>query len=82
MSGPGAEASRCSPAGIAAELPGLVNAASPDGRLSLNSQGRALTIRVLPADMTLETVIAPTQGLSLVGETPLDGSATLEVVYL
>ncbi|MFF2902694.1 YidB family protein [Streptomyces sp. NPDC057966] len=69
-------------AGIAAELPGLVDAASPDGRLSLNSQGRALTIRVLPADMTLETVIAPAQGLSLNQEVPLDGSVTLDIRYL
>lgn len=41
-----------------------------------------IPIKNLKADMGVITMIAPTSGLDLSNEAPLDGSATLEVKYL
>ncbi|MET0774267.1 MAG: DUF1120 domain-containing protein [Pseudomonas mandelii] len=46
------------------------------------SNAGPIPIRNLTSRVTVETVIAPTSELDLSTEVPLDGSATLDVVYL
>jgi hypothetical protein len=49
---------------------------------SAGSNAGPIAIRTLTSRVTVETVIAPTSELDLSAEVQLDGSATLDVVYL
>ncbi|MFD9418604.1 YidB family protein [Streptomyces goshikiensis] len=70
-------------AGLAAELPRFVDAASSEDRTASGSEGRDIPeLRIRFAPLNLEAVIHPKQNLDLSTEVLLDGSATLEVVYL
>ncbi|QAY88165.1 DUF1120 domain-containing protein [Pseudomonas arsenicoxydans] len=46
------------------------------------SSAGPIAIRNLTSRVTLETVISPTSALDLSTEVPLDGSATLDIIYL
>ncbi|MGW1638357.1 YidB family protein [Streptomyces lavendulae] len=78
-------------ADLAARLPGLVDAATPDGR-SASDAGSGFTglqvrwapapVHNLTADLEPSPQIAPASGLTLTDEVAIDGSVTLTVRYL
>ncbi|MER5728877.1 YidB family protein [Streptomyces sp. NPDC002138] len=78
-------------ADLAARLPGLADAAAPDGQTASAAGGgfpgflvrwAPVPIQDLTSDLTLSAQIAPTSGLTLNNEVAIDGSVTLTVKYL
>ncbi|MFF3158654.1 YidB family protein [Streptomyces sp. NPDC057910] len=78
-------------ADLAARLPGLVDAAAPDGQTASAAGGgfpgfqvrwAPVPVQNLTSDLPLSAQIAPTSGLTLNDEVPIDGSVTLTVHYL
>lgn len=65
-------------ADLAAELPGLIAAASDDANTP-NDQSRTPGLQ---ARVQAFTLIAPASDLSLLDEVPIDGHATLQLKYL
>ncbi|WP_223885393.1 DUF1120 domain-containing protein [Nocardia colli] len=49
---------------------------------SLTTGNQPLRVRELTVDLGVRAVIAPTNNLTLTNDNPIDGSATLEIVYL
>ncbi|MFD9339440.1 YidB family protein [Streptomyces sp. NPDC060028] len=78
-------------ADLAARLPGLVDAAAPDGQTASAAGGgfsgfqvrwAPIPVQLLTGDLTIAPVIAPASGLTLNNEVAIDGSVTLTVTYL
>ncbi|MFD9427493.1 YidB family protein [Streptomyces sp. NPDC060054] len=63
-------------ADLAAELPGLVDAAATD---EANAQGKTPSVQI---NLRAFTLIAPNTDLTLLDELPIDGHATLQLKYM
>ena len=70
--------------GDSGETWSAVSWVSPDYITSVanNAAVAPVPVRALTADLRVWPIIAPTNGLTLTSEVPIDGSATLTVVYL